>query len=280
MGLPQAPASFSASPTDLLTDISRLIQEARSIYAQLVNNISPEKATFTNTIVPIARIQNKLILAKKLFGFYNSISTSSELREASRRALVLFNAFESETLMRDDLFRLVNHVACNQEEDNLSSEDAYYLKSRHQSLSRNGLGIRNAEQRARFTQVQTLLREETLEAQRCINKSQGLWLSSEELKPFPSSSLSTLQRGEGQNKGNFWFLLTRGQIARALQFVEKESTRRKIYVANDNRCLENVTRLKETILLRDESARLLGCSSFMDLSILDKMATSTNLIKN
>lgn len=119
-----------------------------------------------------------------------------------------------------------------------------------------------------------------LEAQRCINKSQGLWLSSEELKRFPSSSLSTLQRGEGENKGNFWFLLTRGQIARALQFVDKESTRRKIYVANDNRCLENVPRLKEIILLRDESARLLGCSSFMDLSILDRMATSTNLIEN
>lgn len=125
MELPQAPASFSASPTGLLTETSRLIQEARSIYAQLVNNISPEKATFTNTIVPIARIENKLISAKKLFGFYNSISTSSALREASGRASVLFNTFESETLMRDDLFRLVNNVVRNQERENLSPEDAY-----------------------------------------------------------------------------------------------------------------------------------------------------------
>lgn len=280
MELPQDPTSFSTSPAGLLAETNRLIKEARTLYTRLVDSISLEKATFTNTISPIAQIENRLISAKKLFGFYNSTSTFSELREASGRASVLFNTFESETLMRDDLFRLVDNVVCNQGKENLSSEDSYYLKNKHQSFLRNGLGIQNEEQRARFTQIQTLLREKTLEAQRCINKSHGLWLSSEELNGFPKSSLSTLKKEEGENGAKLWFPLTRGQIARALQFVEKESTRRKIYVVNDNRCLENVPTLKEIILLRDESARLLGLPSFMDLSILDKMANSADLIAN
>jgi metallopeptidase MepB len=280
MDLPQAPTRFGVSATGLLGETDRLIKGACALYAQIVESISPEKANFANTISPIAQIENKLISAKKLFGFYNSTSTSSELREASARASVLFNKFESETLMRDDLFRLVNIVVCNQRKENLSSEDAYYLENKHQSFLRNGLGIQNEEQTARFTQVQTLLREQTLKAQRCINKSHGLWLSSDELKGFLKSSLSTLKKDEGENETQLWFPLTRGQIVKALQFVEKESTRRKIYVANDNRCLENVSTLKEIILLRDESARLLGFFSFMDLSILDKMANSADLIAN
>ncbi|GAM33502.1 thimet oligopeptidase [Talaromyces pinophilus] len=118
MELPRTPANSSASPTGLLVETERLIEGARSIYAQLVNSISPEKAAFTNTIVLIAQIENKLIAAKKLFGFYNSIPTSSELHEASRKTSVLFGKFESETLTRDDLFRLVDNVIRNQEQGN------------------------------------------------------------------------------------------------------------------------------------------------------------------
>ncbi|GAM38564.1 hypothetical protein TCE0_033r09383 [Talaromyces pinophilus] len=280
MKFPQVPASFSTSPAGLLDETARLIEEARSLYAQLVDRISPENATFANTILPLSQSENRLLAARKLFGFYNSTSTSSELREASGRASVLFDAFDSETWMRDDLFRLVSNVVCNQEKENLSAEDAYYLRHKHQNFLRNGLGIAETKQRARFTQVQTLLREKALEAQQCINKSHGLWLSAEELNGFPRSALSTLKKGEAENEGKLWFPLTRAQIARALQFIEKESTRRKIYIANDNRCLENVPRLKEIILLRDESARLLGFPSFMDLSILDKMARSADLIHN
>lgn len=280
MKFPQVPASFSASPAGLLDETGRLIEEARSLYAQLVDRISPENATFANTILPLAQSENRLLTARKLFGFYNSTSILSELREAGGRASVLFDTFDSETRMRDDLFRLVNNVVYNQEKENLSPEDAYYLQHKHQTFLRNGLGIADTKQRARFTQVQTLLREKTLEAQQCINKSHGLWLSAEELNGFPRSALSTLKRGEAENEAKLWFPLTRAQIARALQFVEKESTRRKIYIANDNRCLENVPSLKEIILLRDESARLLGFPSFMDLSILDKMATSADMIHN
>jgi hypothetical protein len=129
MELPQTPTNSSASPTGLLVETERLIEGARSIYAQLVNSVSPEKAAFTNTIVLIAQIENKLIAAKKLFGFYNSISTSSELHEAGRKTSVLFGKFESETLTRDDLFRLVDNVIRNQEQGNLSSEDAFTRKT-------------------------------------------------------------------------------------------------------------------------------------------------------
>jgi metallopeptidase MepB len=171
-------------------------------------------------------------------------------------------------------------VVRNQEKENLSYEDAYYLKNKHQYFLRNGLGIENEKQRARFTQIQTLLQEKTLEAQQCIKQSHGLWLSAEELKGYPNSSLLALERGEGENEAKLWFPLKRAQIARALRFVETESTRRRIYIANDNRCLENVPRLKEIILLRDKSARLLGLSNYMDLSVLDKMADSADLVNN
>jgi metallopeptidase MepB len=99
MEFPQTSPSFSATPTSLSVETSRLIDEARSLYDQLVNSISAENATFKNTILPIAQSENKLISAKKLFGFYSSTSTSSEIREASGRASILFNAFDLEILM-------------------------------------------------------------------------------------------------------------------------------------------------------------------------------------
>jgi len=51
-------------------------------------------------------------------------------------------------------------------------------------------------------------------------------------------------------------------IEYALRFVQSEATRLKVFVGYDNRCLDNVPRLKKTIILRNEAARLLGYVRF------------------
>jgi Zn-dependent oligopeptidase len=54
--------------------------------------------------------------------------------------------------------------------------------------------------------------------------------------------------------------------------------RQRIYVGHDNRCLDNVPRLKKKIPLRDEAARLLGYPNHAECQLEEKMAESTDFV--
>jgi metallopeptidase MepB len=57
-----------------------------------------------------------------------------------------------------------------------------------------------------------------------------------------------------------------------LRYAKNSETRRRVYIANENKCNQNVPIFKETVVLCDEAARLLGYPNHAAFSIEDKMA--------
>jgi len=145
---PQAPPNFNHNPTSVLSGIRAILDNTRKFQDEIVATVLPEDATFTNVLLPLAEDENNNIALKKLFKFFSSTSTSKELRDASNSSEALISGFDAQTLVREDLFQLINAVFKRKE--TLDPESQLYLDLVHGEFLRNGLGIQGSSDRRRF----------------------------------------------------------------------------------------------------------------------------------
>jgi len=145
---PQAPPNFNHNPTSVLSGIRAILDNTRKFQDEIVATVLPEDATFTNVLLPLAEDENNNIALKKLFKFFSSTSTSKELRDASNSSEALISGFDAQTLVREDLFQLINSVFKRKE--TLDPESQLYLDLVHGEFLRNGLGIQGSSDRRRF----------------------------------------------------------------------------------------------------------------------------------
>jgi metallopeptidase MepB len=162
--------------------------------------------------------------------------------------------------VREDLFQLINAVFKRKE--TLDPESQLYLDLVHGEFLRNGLGIQGSSERRCFGEAKKELQELKVAYLKSLNRSTGIWVTIRELDGFPRDSLESLKTGDGENASRVWLPFMKPHIEYALRFVQSEATRLKVFVGYDNRCLDNVPRLKKTIILRNEAARLLGYVRF------------------
>jgi metallopeptidase MepB len=196
---PQAPPNFNYTPASTLTSIRAIIDHSHKLQDELVAKVRPEDATFDNVLLPLAEDENRTIALKKLFKFFSSTSTSEGLRNASNVCDALVTEFESQTLMREDLFQLIDAVS--RREERLEEESQLYLDQMHQAFLRNGLGIADVQDRNRFTVIKKELQELRVVYLKSLNTSNGIWLTAEELNGLPIESLTFLKIGDGENAG-------------------------------------------------------------------------------
>ncbi|KAF8858575.1 thimet oligopeptidase [Acephala macrosclerotiorum] len=274
---PQTPPNFGATPETLISNTQAIIDRTRSLQDEIISSTDPRNATFANVLLPLARDENEVLRQRKILKFYGSTSTSADLRETSNVSEILFTEFESQTLMREDLFKLVDAVFKRGEK--LDAESQLYLEHKHREFARNGMGL-DPEKRVRFAEIKKELYEKLIASRKSINASAGIWFSLEELEGLPEHTLKSLELGNGENQGKLWLPFKKPHLETALKYVTNPATRKKIYVGNDNRCLDNVPRLKEIVLLRDESARLLGYEHHAEFQLEAKMVESTNFVND
>ena len=275
---PQPPPNFNHTPATILAGTRLMLDNMRNLQDEIVANIRPEDATFNSVLLPLADDENRTIATKKLFKFFSSTSTSKELRDASNSYEALASGFDSQTLMREDLFKLVDAVFRRKE--NLDAESQYYLDQTYRAFLDNGLGIEDGPDRRRFTDIQKELRDLRVAYLKSINTTSGIWLTVQELDGLPMDSLASLKAGTEENIGKVWLPYKKPHFEHAIRFVRSGTTRQRIFIGHDNRCLDNVARLKRTILLRDEAARLRGYPNYAETKIEQNMAKSTEFVND
>jgi len=69
------------------------MKNARKAHEDILSNITPESATFQNVLVPLAHIHNSLTCEIPIICFYQTVSTDSEIRDASTTAEDRYAAF-------------------------------------------------------------------------------------------------------------------------------------------------------------------------------------------
>ncbi|KAK2732701.1 hypothetical protein FQN57_002491 [Myotisia sp. PD_48] len=282
---PQAPPLFTGTPTSIVADTRRLIELSRNIQDTVVAQVSTDNAKFDTVLLPLAHDENSMALESHILGFYQYVSTDGTLRNASTEAERLMNDFAIESAMREDLYKLVDAVVKRGEPEvaSLQPESRRLLEKEHKDYIRNGLGLPAGEQRDRFKEIKKRLSEIGLEFQKNLNEeSGGLWFTPKELEGVPEDVLSGLQHGEkgSENEGKLRLTFKYPDLFPTLKYATNPDTRHKVFVANENKCNQNVPLFKEALVLRDEAARLLGYKDHATFRIEDKMAKTPKTVND
>ncbi|OXV06825.1 hypothetical protein Egran_05408 [Elaphomyces granulatus] len=274
---PQAPPTFTATTQSIVDDAKRLIERSRSLQDQIVSTVQPDTATFANTLLLQAQDENDMALETHILGFYQAVSTNPALRNASSEAEKLLNDFSIESAMREDLFRLVE--ATLKKNEPLDPESRRLLEKEHKDYIRNGLGLPAGPLRDRFKEIKKRLSDLGIQFQKNLNEENGgLWFTPEELDGVPEDVLSGLRKGEGENEGDLWLTFKYPDLFPALKYAKNSNTRKRIVIANENKCNQNVPLFKEAVVLRDEAARLLGYPSHAAFKLEDKMVKTPKAV--
>ena len=281
---PQAPPLFTHTPESLLSDTKRLLDESKALQDGMVKDVQPGKADFKNVLLPFAQDDNKMSLETHIIGFYQAVSTDAKLRDASTEAEKLMDDFAIESSMREDIFALVDEVFKKQKDDqSLDSESRRLLEKDHKSYVRMGLGIPAGPDRDRFKAIKKRLSDLSITFQKNLNEEQGgLWFGKKELEGVPEDVLGGLKEGEkgSENEGKLWLTFKYPDLFPTQKYCKVAETRHKVFVANENKCNQNIELFKEAVVLRDEAARLLGYPDHATFRIEDKMAKTPKTVND
>jgi metallopeptidase MepB len=250
---------------------------SKAVEDGIVKDISSEKATFDNVILPRAREDNQMALEAHIIGFYQAVSTDQKLRDASSEAEKLMDDHGIESAMREDVFGLVDAVLKKGEK--LDPESLRLLEKDRKSYIRNGLGVPAGPKRDRFKEIKKRLSDIGIAFQKTLNEEHGgLWWTPEELDGVPKDLVDSLKKGEGENAGKVFLTFKYPDLFPTLKYATNASVREKVFLQNENKCPTNVPLFKEAVVLRDEAARILGYNNHAEFRIEDKMAKTPKTV--
>jgi metallopeptidase MepB len=276
---PQKAPFFKATPTSIKEDISRLIEQSRKVQNQ-VAKIHPDAATFANILLPLGHAENALNLESHVIVFYKDISPDPEVRDASREARNLLDNFKVEAAMREDVFRSVDAVSKQGNKD-LDGESLYFMEKKHLEFIQNGLKLEAGTKRGRFKEIRSRLSQLADEFRKNLaesNTGTGVWFTYEELEGVPEDIVSGLEEGKDECEGKLRLSFKEHHLFPALRYARNPETRKRYFIANENKCVQNVAVLKEAVLIRDEAAGLLGYPNHAAFRLQNMMARNPETV--
>ena len=189
--------------------------------------------------------------------------------------------FSIESSMREDLFKLVDAALRKAEkgDSKLDPESKRFLEKEYKNFVRNGLNLPAGPKRDRFKEIKKRLSQLSIVFQKNLNEENGgLWFTPSELDGVPQDVVSGLEKGEGENEGKVRLSFKYPDLFPTLKYATNVETRKKVFLANENKLNQNVPIFKESIVLRDEAARLLGYPNHAAFKIEDKMAKTPKAV--
>jgi hypothetical protein len=201
---PQAPPTFTGTPESIVRDTKRLIATSRAVMDELARDVPPADARFATSVLRLAQDENVAATESHVLGFYQAVAADKALRDASTEADRLLNAFQIESGMREDMFAIVEAVYAQKEP--LDAESRRLLEKMRKEFVRNGLGLGDGAERARFKEIKQRLAELGIVFQKNLNEETGgIWFTPEEVDGVPADVTGGWTKGEGENKGKIRF---------------------------------------------------------------------------
>lgn len=283
---------FALPPFDTITDehfapaIDAALDEARAAIAAIADD--PEAPTFANTIEALELADATL---SKVLGVFFAVAgaDANPVREALRRDYSpRLAAFSSEITMNPQLFARIEALWQDREALDLTEEQARVLMLTRRGFVRAG-ALLNGGDRDRLKEIMqrlSVLGTEFTQNLLADEREWALTLSDSDIAGLPGFVADAARAaGEERAAGGPVVTLSRSLITPFLTFSPNRALRQKAYEAysarganggpTDNRAIA-----AETLLLRDERARLLGYQSFADYKLETEMAKTPDAVRN
>lgn len=235
---PQPPPLFTDTAESIVDKAKKHIETTKTILDKIAADVTPENATFANSLEPQLLNENEAGIVLHILGFYQYVSTNAALRDASSKASELLEEFEIESKMRDDIFKVVDGAYNTRASQSLDAESLIILEKEHQKFISNGLLLPAGPKRARFEEIQKKLSLLCIQANKNLNEENGgIFFTPEELVGVPSDDIDidSLPKGTGENEGKVKVSFKYNHHFALMKYATIEETRRKYAIAEANK---------------------------------------------
>ena len=277
---PQPPPAFTATPEGIIANTKTEIQNRKSLLDSLVKSVTPESATFANTIFPMEDFDSHTAVERMVYMLLSHVSPEASIRDAGREASKLTGDASAENLMRRDVAALVNsvwekHLAGKEK---LDTEDAWTLEKTWTAYKNAGAGIEDEAVREKYMKLHEESSAIALAAKKAFgDEDYGVWFTKEELEGVPESLLSKLQVNEG---GKLKATFQKNTNITVMKYASRALTRKTLAIEREARFPENIERLDRIVQLRREMSHLLGFKSHAERKIMGRLAKSEEDVVN
>ncbi|WZH44071.1 Mitochondrial intermediate peptidase [Fusarium acuminatum] len=279
--VPPPPYFEDLTPDAVLAETQDIIDSTLALHDDLATRLTATTADFGCVIRPIVddinRAACRLRILTTLLG---QLSPDRELRDAAQQAETLVAAAKANILMRLDFAFLVAAVYEKEEIEpdvSLDDQDRHLLAHIHGEYVRSGAFLRSDEEHKELRAALEQISDLRAAAQASFTEEEdGIWFEHSALEGVPENILEAMAQEGAQIQVTF----RNDQVTAIMRHAVSSETRRRFYVAQQNRLPENVTRLENLVALRDQVVRLLGFEHHAALRIRDKMAPSVAYVES
>ncbi|KAF7422637.1 hypothetical protein PC9H_010793 [Pleurotus ostreatus] len=272
---PQAAPSWNHTAADIISLTKDAIAKHKATDDK-VGALAPEDCNFDS--IPLAYSETDLDAVVEPLSFYQNVSPSKELRDASNEAEVLVRDYGVESSMRLDVFQAKasaeKNIKASGQWDKLSGEDQRLVEKMILDGKRAGLALPEKE-RTELMALKKELSQACLEFSKNFNEENGvITFTAAELKGVPHDVVSGYaKRTEGDSEV-YDVTFKTPDIFPVFKFAENPETRKRAQEAHESRLAINVPLLDKALELRRKIAALLGYDTWADY------ITEVKMIKN
>lgn len=241
-----------------------------------VGALKPEDCTFESVFRTIAEYDAELESTLEPLFFYQNVSPSKELRDASNEAEARAREFSIESNMRLDVFEAKQNAERNIKESGkkLDAEEQRLVEKMVLDGKRAGLALPE-EKRNELKALQKDLSQTCLDFSKNFNEEKGvITFTLEELKGVPADVVSGYTKRTEDGKDLYDVTHKTPDIFPVLKYAENPETRRRAHESYDARLAINEPLLSKALDLRRRIARLLGYKTWADYITEVKMVKS------
>ncbi|EMD39827.1 hypothetical protein CERSUDRAFT_81164 [Gelatoporia subvermispora B] len=272
---PQSAPVWTHSAEDVLRLTKEAIAEERELQDK-VAALKPEECSFESVLLTLARGEAKFDSIVEPLSFYQNVSTSKELRDASNAAEVMVRDFGVESSMRIDVFRAKQAAEKNIKESGkkLTLEEQRLVDKLILDGKRAGLALPEKE-REELTQLKKELSQTCLEFSKNFNEENGVVsFTLEELKGVPGDVISGYPKRTEGTKEVYDVTFKTPDIFPIFKSAENPETRRIAFEAYEARLGINEPVMNKFLELRRKIAKLLAYPTWADFVTEVKMVKS------
>ncbi|KAJ2672329.1 metalloendopeptidase [Coemansia sp. RSA 1085] len=265
--------NFKLSASEISSTVDRLIDEGKKLLDHVAAQANP---TFENVILPLGMQENERSADCNVITFLQEVSTEKDIRDASTAAEERLNAFEIESLMREDVYKVVRAVYDNAVEmEKLSPEDKRLVEKMEQDYRRKGLAL-DKDKRKQLGEILERLSELALRFNRIVGESNGeAAFTREELDGLPEDFFEGREKRVMDGVEKYIVTTKYPDLFPLLNKAKNEATRKHMNYVEETRCAENIPIMQEAVKLRLEAAQLLGYKTHADFKLEKSMAKAS-----
>ena len=266
--LPSVPSADQILP--LMQEIINQLTQSR---ISILQTITPPTATFANTLLPLAQVENAVQGQLAMIDMLQYGAPSRATQDVVHTALGLYANARAEWIADAGFFHLLQAVRDKQEDfDALDAESQHLLERELLEYRMAGHGVLDGKDVEEFLREGAGIAEVERKFQENLSRENGgVWFTPDELEGVPASELGKwLSEGNGGDERLFVPFANGGTIA-VLTHARHPETRKKMFLADNQKLKANKLLFEEIIRRRARQAHRLHYSTHVEYRLQRRM---------